>query len=138
MEKETTTESPVDSVGSSTVADKPILEPEISEKDTTEHRISTGDQPQNNTAQTASNEVDKQSFETAPVELPSAAISENVETQSDAPSDDWEYITGFKLFIVLAALTVTCFLMMLDTSVIVTVSEAPTKQISVLSTYQTP
>ncbi|KAH8589226.1 putative MFS multidrug transporter [Bisporella sp. PMI_857] len=35
-------------------------------------------------------------------------------------SEDEEYIGGFKLFVILAAITVSCFLMMLDTSVIVT------------------
>jgi hypothetical protein len=33
-----------------------------------------------------------------------------------------EYITGFKLFMVIASVTLVCFLMMLDTSIIVTVS----------------
>ena len=33
-----------------------------------------------------------------------------------------EYITGFKLWIVIASITLCCFLMMLDTSIIVTVS----------------
>ena len=36
--------------------------------------------------------------------------------------DEWEYITGYKLLVVIAACTMAGFLMLLDTSIIATVS----------------
>jgi hypothetical protein len=38
-----------------------------------------------------------------------------------AVEDDYEYITGIKLFLVMAGVTLACFLMLLDTSIITTV-----------------
>lgn len=40
--------------------------------------------------------------------------------------DDWEYVTGYKLWIILSAVTLACFTMLLDTSIIVTVSHSST------------
>jgi hypothetical protein len=37
-------------------------------------------------------------------------------------SEEHQYITGVKLFLVMAAVTLACFLMLLDTSIITTVS----------------
>ncbi len=42
-------------------------------------------------------------------------------TAAGAPEDDHEYITGIKLFLVMAGVTLVCFLMLLDTSIITTV-----------------
>ena len=44
------------------------------------------------------------------------------ETASKEP--EWEYITGLKLILVLIAITLACFLMLLDNSIIATASEA--------------
>ena len=41
----------------------------------------------------------------------------------DAPEGEWEYVTGFKLAVVIGAVTIVCFLMMLDTSIVATVSQ---------------
>ena len=49
-----------------------------------------------------------------------------VENQKDGvagPTEpEWEYITGLKLALVIAAVTLACFLMLLDNSIITTVS----------------
>lgn len=39
----------------------------------------------------------------------------------EAPEEEWEYISGFKLFCVIGMITLTCFLMLLDTSIVATV-----------------
>lgn len=41
---------------------------------------------------------------------------------STTPKEDGDYITGFKLYIIIGACTVATFLMLLDTSIIATVS----------------
>jgi hypothetical protein len=93
-------------------------EPEISEKETDESLTSAnGAKPDTTPPPEAEIEVEKELLK-KPV-LSSAVIPKIADMQSD----NWEYISGFKLFVVLAAITVSCFLMMLDTSVIVTVSE---------------
>jgi hypothetical protein len=100
------------------LGDKPNLEPEISEKETDESLTSANGAKSDTTPPPeAEIEVEKELLE-KPV-ISSAVIPEI----ANAQSDNWEYISGFKLFVVLAAITVSCFLMMLDTSVIVTVSE---------------
>jgi hypothetical protein len=40
----------------------------------------------------------------------------------EAAKIEYEYITGIKLWLVIASLTLTCFLVMLDMSIVVTVS----------------
>jgi hypothetical protein len=50
---------------------------------------------------------------------------------STTPEGDWEYATGLNLTIVIAACTTAGFLMLLDTSIVATVSE--TSPISRLS-----
>jgi hypothetical protein len=42
-----------------------------------------------------------------------------------ATDDDHEYITGIKLVLVMAGVTLVCFLMLLDTSIITTVCTRP-------------
>ena len=46
-------------------------------------------------------------------------------TATKAPEDGWEYITGVKLFLVIGMVTLACFIMLLDTSIVSTVSETP-------------
>jgi hypothetical protein len=53
--------------------------------------------------------------------------------QHDAPNDnapatipnpeEWEYVTGFKLLVAIAAVTAAIFIMLLDTSIVATVCE---------------
>lgn len=59
---------------------------------------------------------------------PSSEISSDPEKGAEgevkpihAVEDDYEYITGIKLFLVMAGMTLACFLMLLDTSIITTV-----------------
>ena len=40
----------------------------------------------------------------------------------EATETEYEYITGIKLWLVIASITLICFLMMLDMSIVVTVS----------------
>ncbi len=54
--------------------------------------------------------------------------SQQAETKPDVPQsgtatdgDDWEYVTGYKLWMILSAVTLACFTMLLDTSIVVTV-----------------
>ena len=35
--------------------------------------------------------------------------------------EEWEYVTGYKLFAVIGVVTLACFIMLLDTSIIATV-----------------
>lgn len=72
-----------------------------------------------------------------PEELPRLEHDKETAISGDAPSRDLsvtekqegepeeEFISGFKLGIVLTAITLTCFLMLLDTSIIGTVSHLP-------------
>ena len=57
--------------------------------------------------------------------------SQPPETKSDitqpgtaTDGDDWEYVTGYKLWMILSAVTLACFTMLLDTSIIVTVTRS--------------
>jgi hypothetical protein len=45
-------------------------------------------------------------------------------TASATPEEEeeWEYVTGIKLAVVIIAVTAACFIMLLDTSIVVTVS----------------
>jgi hypothetical protein len=52
-----------------------------------------------------------------PEEPPRESLSR---TRTDA--SDWEYVTGIKLAVVIIAVTGACFLMLLDTSIVATVS----------------
>jgi len=38
--------------------------------------------------------------------------------------DEWEYITGVKLYLVIGMVTLACFIMLLDTSIVATVSQS--------------
>lgn len=49
-----------------------------------------------------------------------ASVAQGVD--SDVPETEHEYISGMKLWLVIISLTLGCFLMMLDMSIIVTVS----------------
>lgn len=44
--------------------------------------------------------------------------------------DGWEYITGVKLFLVIGLVTLACFIMLLDTSIVSTVSQISTISVS--------
>lgn len=63
-------------------------------------------------------EEEKEQDPTSPV----AEQSDEKPQQSSPAEDEDEYVTGFKLIIVIVAVTLVCFLMMLDMSIIVTVS----------------
>ncbi|KAH8684457.1 major facilitator superfamily domain-containing protein [Tricladium varicosporioides] len=55
------------------------------------------------------------------VEQNSRSNSEEAQVEPlEAPEEEWEYITGFKLFCVIGMVTLTCFLMLLDTSIVAT------------------
>jgi hypothetical protein len=41
---------------------------------------------------------------------------------TEAPKDEYQYVTGFKFTIVMIAITLICFLVILDISIVVTVS----------------
>jgi hypothetical protein len=41
-----------------------------------------------------------------------------------AEQQEWEYITGPKLFLVIGTVTLACFIMLLDTSIVATVGRA--------------
>lgn len=65
----------------------------------------------------------------AATDLDSLNMDEDIEkvpvkqaVDSDVPETDHEYISGMKLWLVIISLTLACFLMMLDMSIIVTVS----------------
>ena len=63
-------------------------------------------------------EEEKEQESTSPV-----AEEPNEKPQQSSPlQDQYEYVTGFKLVIVIVAITLVAFLMMLDMSIIVTVS----------------
>jgi hypothetical protein len=51
-------------------------------------------------------------------------IAEKTTENNEEADDDYEYITGIKLLIVVSAVTLVAFLMLLDTSIIATVSRA--------------
>lgn len=53
--------------------------------------------------------------------IPNQASSDSAQLPKDV-DEDYEYITGLKLAVVVVAVTVVVFLMMLDTSIIGTVS----------------
>ncbi len=60
-------------------------------------------------------------------------------TPAGAPENTHEYITGVKLFLVMAGVTLVCFLMLLDTSIITTVCPySPSLNISALLTASRP
>jgi hypothetical protein len=65
----------------------------------------------------ADSEKDVNTAESSDVYKPSDG-STKVE---EAPETEYEYITGVKLWLVIASITLVCFLMMLDMSIIVTV-----------------
>lgn len=49
-------------------------------------------------------------------------------SNGDAPAtvqtpEEWEYVTGFKILVAIAAVTAAVFIMLLDTSIVATVSE---------------
>lgn len=47
----------------------------------------------------------------------------SLEDSASTPAEeDWEYVTGYKLTVVMAACTMAGFLMFLDTSIVATVS----------------
>jgi len=42
-------------------------------------------------------------------------------THTNASEDGWEYVTGMKLYLVIGMVTLACFIMLLDTSIVATV-----------------
>lgn len=56
---------------------------------------------------------------TADVSNPEPTAQKNDEV------DDWEYVTGVKLFLAIGTVTLACFIMLLDTSIVATVIESP-------------
>ncbi len=55
---------------------------------------------------------------------PSIATLVEDEVESPVAAEEWEYVTGIKLTVVLIAVCAACFIMLLDTSIVVTVSVA--------------
>lgn len=55
-------------------------------------------------------------------DLPRLTEPENDAQTADTNLDEWEYVTGIKLVAVVVAVTAACFVMLLDTSIIATVS----------------
>jgi hypothetical protein len=54
---------------------------------------------------------------------PAAAEPEpQLEKSDTAATEEWEYVTGFKLFAVVGVVTLACFILLLDTAIIATVS----------------
>lgn len=53
---------------------------------------------------------------------PEKQLDSSTSTEPGQPVPEYEYITGVKLWLVLVSITLTVFLMMLDESIIVTVS----------------
>lgn len=66
----------------------------------------------------AESDKDHDISESSDPENPSDGSTEVVE----APETEYEYITGIQLWLVVASITLVCFLMLLDMSIIVTVS----------------
>jgi hypothetical protein len=56
--------------------------------------------------------------------LTTADGSNNSQVVTVAEQQEWEYITGPKLFLVIGTVTLACFIMLLDTSIVATVSRA--------------
>jgi hypothetical protein len=48
--------------------------------------------------------------------------SANSTSDSIAEEEEWEYVTGLKLAIIIGAITLSAFIMLLDMSIVVTVS----------------
>lgn len=69
--------------------------------------------------------IEKNSSETPQIISPpteeKCSKDEGIETFSDE-EEDYEYISGYKVFVVLAAITLTTFLALLDTTIVATVS----------------
>jgi hypothetical protein len=73
---------------------------------------------------TISDEPLKSETDVAPNESPVDATPEDVSATPKAtnPKDvEYEYITGYKLFLVIGIVTLVAFIMLLDTSIVVTV-----------------
>jgi hypothetical protein len=49
-------------------------------------------------------------------------VAQEDPTKEIQADEEWEYVTGFKLITILGTVTLACFIMMLDTSIVVTVS----------------
>lgn len=79
--------------------------------------MNEGNSPQTNVA--AQVEPKKQPDSTPSTGLDAGQSPSQTQSQ---PAAEYEYMTGVKLFLVLVSVTLTVFLMMLDESIIVTVS----------------
>lgn len=67
---------------------------------------------------------------------PNAEKTLNTSTPtSEAEQAEYGYIKGFKLFLVITAVTLVVFLMMLDMSIIVTVSSIPRPLMAMFGRY---
>jgi hypothetical protein len=63
----------------------------------------------------------------SPSSNPGATVDPAIpEDKSEVPvaAAEWEYIKGFNLFAVVAVITLACFLLFLDTSIVATVNPA--------------
>lgn len=69
-----------------------------------------------------------QSIHTTTKELPSSSTA----------TDDWVYITGFKLFAIVGAVTAAVFILLLDTSIVVAVSNRASIDVDLHATNTIP
>ena len=90
---------------------------EIMEKQTPPEKNEVLDQSSVNDTDTTATKVEEPGGE------PTPAASRNGEkpAPSGPQEEEWEYISGMRLVAVMAAITLTCFLMLLDTSIVATV-----------------
>lgn len=90
-----------------------------------EHLQPRGSLDEKSSLERPENEEKQQNVETLPPR--DEETNPNNETPPDTAATnkepDWEYITGLKLILVLIAITLACFLMLLDNSIIATVSK---------------
>lgn len=63
---------------------------------------------------------DEKSQETTTASIESSL--DNVNKSEESKEEEWEYITGFKLFAVTFVITLACFILLLDTSIVATVN----------------
>jgi hypothetical protein len=50
--------------------------------------------------------------------------------------EEWEYITGVKLFLVIGTVTLACFIMLLDTSIVATASQTSGHPSGILTDFE--
>lgn len=96
------------------------------EKIESHHKSPKADSQADLKAEKPSLEVkDEKSQETTTASIESSL--DNAKKSEDPKEEEWEYITGFKLFAVTFMITLACFILLLDTSIVATVNNNSTK-----------